>query len=127
MTAEKRITSSNWDRYDTRHAVFRPAKISAETLETGYWQAYRDFYRWGSIFHSACVQPGWEERLTHFAYVSGWKKFEPLWDWVIRSRQVGAFLPLLEKILSGSGRQAGAGFRTEEINKPVFPLPDQGD
>ena len=40
-----RITTQHWDLYDTRHAVFHPARLSAETLETGYWRAYRDFYR----------------------------------------------------------------------------------
>ena len=127
MAAEGRLTSSNWDRYDTRHAVFRPARMSAETLEAGYWRAYRDFYRWGSILHSAGVQPGWEERLKHFAYVSGWKKFEPLWDWVIRARQVSAFLPLLEKILSGAGPQQpkGAGMRPEMLPKSSSYLPDE--
>ena len=127
MAAEGRLTSSNWDRYDTRHAVFRPARMSAETLEAGYWRAYRDFYRWGSILQSASVQPGWEERLKHFAYVSGWKKFEPLWDWVIRARQVSAFLPLLEKILCGSGHPERTGIRVEGVRgvKPEFTLPDE--
>ena len=127
MAAEGRLTSSNWDRYDTRHAVFRPARMSAETLEAGYWRAYRDFYRWGSILQSAGVQPGWEERLKHFAYVSGWKKFEPLWDWVIRARQVSAFLPLLEKILCGSGHPERTGIRVEGVRgvKPEFTLPDE--
>jgi hypothetical protein len=31
--------------------------------------------------------------LRHFAYASGWKKFEPLWDVVIRAKQAGAMLP----------------------------------
>jgi radical SAM superfamily enzyme YgiQ (UPF0313 family) len=101
MADQKRITTSNWDLYDTRHAVFNPAGMSAETLEAGYWRAYRDFYRWSSIFRSAWAQEGWVERLRHVAYVSGWKKFEPVWDWVIRDRQVNHFLPLLEAVLSG--------------------------
>ena len=29
MTAQGRITISDWDSYDTRHAVFRPARMSA--------------------------------------------------------------------------------------------------
>jgi radical SAM superfamily enzyme YgiQ (UPF0313 family) len=95
-----RITSHNWDLYDTRHVVFQPLNLSPETLEAGYWRAYRDFYRWGSILRSAKVQEDWVERLRHIAYVSGWKKNEPFWDWVIRAKRVGDFLPLLEKILS---------------------------
>jgi radical SAM superfamily enzyme YgiQ (UPF0313 family) len=98
-----RISSQNWDLFDTRHVVFHPAKMSSEALEAGYWRAYRDFYRWSSIFRSAWAQEGLAERLRHVAYVSGWKKFEPLWDWVIKAKRVGDFLPLLETILSRQG------------------------
>jgi radical SAM superfamily enzyme YgiQ (UPF0313 family) len=100
MVAEGRITSQNWDRYDTRHAVFQPRRMSAEMLEAGYWEAYRQFYQWGSIFQSAFIQEGWKERLRHMAYAGGWKKFEPAWDWVIRLRRVSALLPVLERILA---------------------------
>ena len=30
------------------------------------------------------------------AYAGGWKKFEPLWDLVIRAKRVGGMLPMLE-------------------------------
>jgi radical SAM superfamily enzyme YgiQ (UPF0313 family) len=103
MKARGRITSWNWDRYDTRHAVFQPQKMSAETLEAGYWQAYRDFYRWGSIFQSAWTKDSLTGKLRHLAYAGGWKKFEPLWDWVIRAGRVTRFLPVLETVLSGFG------------------------
>ena len=39
----------DWDLYDTRHVVFRPARLRPEALEAGYWRAYRDFYRWRNI------------------------------------------------------------------------------
>jgi len=102
MVAEGRVTSQNWDDYDTRHVVFRPARMTAEQLESGYLEAYRQFYRWSSIFRSAAVQAGWKERLRHVAYAGGWKKFEPAWDLVIRLHRVSSFLPLLERILSGA-------------------------
>lgn len=101
MLAEGRIVSQNWDWYDTRHVVYRPARLTAQELEAGYWQAYRQFYRWGAIFRSAWAQAGWEERLRHLAYAGGWKKFEPLWDLAIRARRVANFLPLLERVLEG--------------------------
>jgi radical SAM superfamily enzyme YgiQ (UPF0313 family) len=104
LAAEGRITTDNWDLYDTRHAVYRPAKMSAQVLEEGYWQAYRDFYRWGSILRAASAQEGWAARLRHVAYTSAWKKFEPLWDWVIRAKRVSGMLPLLEAVLAGVGR-----------------------
>lgn len=103
LAVQGRITSHDWDLYDTRHVVFRPTKLSAEALEAGYWQAYRDFYRWGSIFRSASVHQNLASSLRHFAYSAGWKKFEPFWDWVIRARRVTSFLPLLETILAGFG------------------------
>jgi len=103
LAAAGRISSHDWNLYDTRHVVFHPMKMSLDVLEAGYWRAYRDFYRWGSIFRSAWAQEDWVERLRHVAYVSGWKKFEPFWDWVIRAKRVGDFLPLLETILSEQG------------------------
>jgi radical SAM superfamily enzyme YgiQ (UPF0313 family) len=105
IRAEGRITSMNWDQYDTRHVVFQPARMSAEALEAGYWRAYREFYQWSSIFQSAWTKPDWTGRLRHLAYAGGWKKFEPLWDWVIRAHRVSSFLPLLESVLEGFGKQ----------------------
>jgi len=37
MEAQQRLLHSNWDLYDTRHTVFRPMKLTPETLEAGYW------------------------------------------------------------------------------------------
>src|SRR5258707_2017132 len=49
MAAEKRITTTNWDRYDTRHVVYQPARLTPQALKEGYDWAYREFYRWPSI------------------------------------------------------------------------------
>jgi radical SAM superfamily enzyme YgiQ (UPF0313 family) len=96
-----RITTSEWDLYDTRHAVFQPARMSARQLEDGYWRAYREFYRWSSIASGAWTHQAWLDRVRHLAYAGGWKKLEPLWDAVIRLRRVNSFLPLLETVLAG--------------------------
>jgi radical SAM superfamily enzyme YgiQ (UPF0313 family) len=101
MAGQGRLLHSDWNRYDTRHAVFRPARMTAGELEEGYWRAYRDFYQWRSIWRGARVKPTLRGRARHVAYSGGWKKFEPLWDLVIRARRVGRVLPLLEAILSG--------------------------
>jgi radical SAM superfamily enzyme YgiQ (UPF0313 family) len=114
MEAEGRITHQNWDLYDTRHVVFQPRRMSPEQLEEGYWEAYRMFYRWGSIFQSAFVQEGWKERVRHLAYAGGWKKFEPFWDWAIRLKRVGSLLPMLERILASDDPSKMA--RTEVPN-----------
>jgi radical SAM superfamily enzyme YgiQ (UPF0313 family) len=99
MAAQARITTENWDLYDTRHAVFRPARLTADELESGYWWAYREFYRWRSIARGAMAHRDWTGTLRHAAYAAGWKKFEPLWDLVIRARRAGMMLPVLEAIL----------------------------
>jgi radical SAM superfamily enzyme YgiQ (UPF0313 family) len=99
-----RIVHENWDLYDTRHVVFRPARMSAEQLEDGYAWAYREFYRWSSI--SGAPRPRSRPRpcCGHAAYAGGWKKLEPMWDWVIRTRRVAALRPMLEAVLTGFGR-----------------------
>jgi radical SAM superfamily enzyme YgiQ (UPF0313 family) len=104
MLAQKKILHSRWELYDTRHAVFRPAKLSPQALETGYWRAYRSFYRWNSILKGACSKQEWSARLRHFAYAAGWKKFEFLWHFVVRTKQVASMLPVLEAILEEFGR-----------------------
>lgn len=105
MAAAGRLTTDNWNLYDTRHVVYRPQQIAPEALEAGYWRAYRDFYRWGSIFQGASSKPTLMGKLRHIAYAGGWKKLEPMWDWVIRARRVGQLLPVLEGVLSEFGKR----------------------
>ncbi len=102
-----RLTTDNWDFFDTRHAVFRPALMSANDLERGYRRAYREFYRWPSIVRGAASHGELMAGLRHLAYSAGWKKFEPLWDLVIRARRTGLMRPVLESVLSEFGRRAG--------------------
>ena len=103
IRAQQRITTDNWDLYDTRHAVFRPARMSADALESGYRRAYRDFYRWGSILRGACAHDTLSAGVRHAAYAAGWKKFELCWDVVIRAKRAGMMLPVLETILTEFG------------------------
>ncbi|TME95273.1 MAG: B12-binding domain-containing radical SAM protein [Chloroflexi bacterium] len=106
IKSAERLLHSDWDLYDTRHVVFKPARLTPAELEAGYWSAYREFYRWGSIFRGASAKPGLKPRLRHIAYAGGWKKFEPIWDLAIRSRQVLHALPVLELILAAGDRRA---------------------
>jgi radical SAM superfamily enzyme YgiQ (UPF0313 family) len=111
MRAAERLTVHNWDLYDTRHVVYRPNLITPAALEAGYWRAYREFYRWGSIFKGASTKPTLVGQARHVAYAGGWKKLEPMWDWVIRARRVNQLLPVLENLLSEFGqRTSGDGF-----------------
>jgi radical SAM superfamily enzyme YgiQ (UPF0313 family) len=107
MEAEGRLLHRDWDLYDTRHVVFRPARLRAEALEAGYGRAYREFYGWGNIVRGAATKPTLASGVRHAAYAAGWKKFEPLWDWLIRARRVGRALPVLETVLEGIGRGQG--------------------
>jgi radical SAM superfamily enzyme YgiQ (UPF0313 family) len=105
MQQDGRIVHNNWDLYDTRHTVFQPRLLTPAQLDAGYWRAYKDFYRWESILRGAAAKDTWSERLRHFAYAAGWKKFEPLWDFIIRARRVTMMLPLLETILTEFGQR----------------------
>src|SRR5262249_20090028 len=96
LSAQGRITDEDWERYDTRHTVFRPARMSPDELERGYRDAYRDFYRWKSIVRGAWSHETLVAGLRHLAYAAGWKKFEPLWDLLIRAKRAGVMLPVLE-------------------------------
>ena len=113
VEAEGRITDRDWDHYDTRHVVYRPKGMSADDLLAGYRRAYRDFYRWGSIVRGARHQPTLSQSMRHLAYAGGWKKFEPLWDVVIRAKRVNAMLPLLEGTLDAYGRARRAARRPD--------------
>jgi radical SAM superfamily enzyme YgiQ (UPF0313 family) len=102
MSAEGRMTSSNWDLFDTRHTVFQPKKLTPQALEDGYWRAYREFYHWKNIFLSSSVHETTAGKLRHAAYAGGWKKFEPMWDFIIRSKRAASMLPVLESVLRDS-------------------------
>lgn len=120
LARERRLTTDNWDLYDTRHVVFQPVRLTPEALKAGYDRAYREFYRWSSIAAAAFTHGVRKHQTKHFVYAAGWKKFEPLWGMVIRARQLGAMTPLLEAVLSNVSGARGAGtlFGTWH-NRPV--------
>ena len=97
---EGRIVTSNWDLYDTRHVVYRPARLHPERLKEGYDWAYREFYRWTSIARASFAHGSTKHQAKHFFYAAGWKKFEGAWNTVIRARQLSRMTPLLEAVLS---------------------------
>ncbi len=104
LAAQGRITSHDWDLYDTRHVVYRPARLSPAALKAGYDRAYRDFYNWGNIARGAWTHDSAKHRAKHFFYAAGWKKFEPLWDVVIKARRLRVMTPLLEAVLAKVSR-----------------------
>ncbi len=122
MQAQGRLTTEDWDRYDTRQVVYRPRNISAERLEQGYWWAYDTFYSWRNIVRSSLRHDDLKHMAKHFAYTAGWKKFEPLWNVLIKTRHLNDMLPLLEAILSKVKRnrpdELPAGMTTPSITTP---------
>ena len=100
MEEEGRIMTRNWDLYDTRQVVYKTMKIKPEELKEGYDWAYKAFYKWSNIFKSCNTHPTMKHKLKHLFYTGGWKKFEPLWNFIIKTKSLNSMLPLLEAILS---------------------------
>ena len=123
LVADGRIVTDDWERYDTRHVVFTPKRMSPEQLEAGYWRAYRDFYRWSAIWQGAAGQDTGRARARHLAYAGGWRKLEPLWDLAIRSRHVNAMLPVLERTLDAfvGARRKGRDGRGTSARRRADP------
>jgi hypothetical protein len=100
MVREGRMLTRDWNLYDTRHVVYRPAQLKPEALKAGYDWAYREFYRWASITRASLRHGTLKHQAKHFFYASGWKKFELVWDFLIRAKQLTLATPLLEGVLS---------------------------
>lgn len=120
MVSEGRIVTSDWNLYDTRHVVYRPAKLKPEALKVGYDWAYSEFYRWAAIARASLHHGTLKHQAKHFFYAAGWKKFEPLWDMIIRARQLTRVTPMLEAVLSRV-TGGGKGPRTQPAEE-VFPI-----
>jgi radical SAM superfamily enzyme YgiQ (UPF0313 family) len=95
-----RILHRRWDEYDTRQVVYKTIKLSAEELKHGYDWAYENFYSWTNIARASYAHHNVKHMVKHFTYAGGWKKFEGLWNFVIKTRQLNSMRPLLEAILS---------------------------
>lgn len=100
MKNEDRITTRNWDLYDTRHVVYKTRGLTAVELEQGYHRAYKEFYSWSNILEASFKHDSVKHRLKHLFYMGGWKKFEPLWNFIIKTGGLNEMLPMLESILS---------------------------
>lgn len=115
MQNEGRILHSNWDLYDTRNVVYKTAGLNEAELKLGYEWAYRSFYSWKNIARASLEHDNIKHSIKHFAYSGGWKKFEPLWNFIIKTKGLNKMLPLLESILSKVNQK-------KETEKPsLFP------
>jgi radical SAM superfamily enzyme YgiQ (UPF0313 family) len=113
MEKQGRILHRQWDLYDTRQVVYKTNKLSAEELKAGYDWSYKEFYSWANITKASLQHEQVKHIIKHFAYAGGWKKFESLWNFIIKSRQLNHMLPLLEAILS----------KVKSGDKPEKPSP----
>ncbi len=99
MEYEKRILTKNWSLYDTRHLVFQHPVISQKQMEGGYKRAYDTFYKWGNIIKSSTEHETLKMKLKHLSYAGGWKKFEPVWNFIIKNEFLAKTRIALEKTL----------------------------
>src|SRR5690349_3896517 len=100
MEKDNRLLHRNWTLYDTRHVVYKTKVLSADELKQGYDWAYDSFYSWSNIWKGSWQHDKLKHVIKHFTYAGGWKKFEPLWNFMIKTRGLNKMLPLLESILS---------------------------
>lgn len=117
MYKQNRIITDNWDLYDTRNVVYRTRNISPEKLKAGYDMAYKEFYKWKNIASASLNHNTIRHTLKHFAYAGGWKKFEPLWNFIIKTRNLKNMLPLLEAILTKVKMKSGKFNKVIELNE----------
>jgi len=126
IEGQRRLLHRDWDRYDTRHVVFNPLGMTPETLDAGYWRAYRDFYRWSNLLRGSRAHADWRRGVHHFAYAAGWKRLEPLWDLVIRARRLTNMRPVLERVLSTGRDRPGTPGPTSPAARTSDPLEQRG-
>lgn len=101
MEQQNRILTKDWNLYDTRHVVYQTnGSLTAEELKQGYDWAYKEFYSWSNIFKAGFQHDNLKHIAKHLAYSGGWKKFEPIWNFIIKTRNLNNILPVLESILS---------------------------
>ncbi|PWU03882.1 MAG: B12-binding domain-containing radical SAM protein, partial [Bacteroidetes bacterium] len=118
MQEQKRLLHQNWDLYDTRHVVYKTIGLDENSLKRGYDWAYKSFYSWRNILRASIHHDRFKHMVKHFAYAGGWKKFEPLWNFMIKTEGLNRMLPLLEAILSK--------LKNHDSNGPVLtPVPQK--
>ena len=115
MEAQGRILHRNWDQFDTRQVVYKTVGLTAPELKQGYDEAYRSFYSWSNICRASLGHDNLKHMIKHFAYAGGWKKFEPLWNFMIKTQGLNKMLPLLEAILSRVNKK--------DARDPLSPFP----
>jgi radical SAM superfamily enzyme YgiQ (UPF0313 family) len=68
MEKEGRILHKDWSRYDTKHVVFQPPKLSPQELEAGYRKIVREVYSFDAIW----------KKLNYYWEIDFWKRANEL-------------------------------------------------
>lgn len=122
MKSSGRLTTYDWDLYDTRHVVYKTNKLTPEQLKAGYDWAYDSFYSWKNITKASLSHQQIKHQLKHFLYAGGWKKFEPLWNVIIKTEGLNQMLPLLEAILSKVKPDKNQALKPQTESFPISQL-----
>ena len=122
MQRDGRILTNNWDMYDTRHVVYKTINLTPDELEDGYNWAYESFYSWSNILKSSFRHESHKHKLKHLLYSGGWKKFEAVWNFLIKTRSLNNMLPLLESILSKVKSRRESTPKSTYVSGPVERL-----
>jgi radical SAM superfamily enzyme YgiQ (UPF0313 family) len=95
MEREGRLLHRDWEKYDTAHVVFRPAKMTAEELQLGYDWLYRRLFSLESIWARRPAQSA--AVLPYLAMSILYKRSNRLWRFLIKYRLVHAvWSPLVQ-------------------------------
>jgi radical SAM superfamily enzyme YgiQ (UPF0313 family) len=95
LEREGRILTRDWSVYDTGHVVFRPKNLSPEELARGYAWIYQRLFSAQSIWARRPEDPS--AVAPYLAMSALYKRSNPLWETLIRTRTVrAAWHPLVE-------------------------------
>jgi radical SAM superfamily enzyme YgiQ (UPF0313 family) len=122
LLSEGRIIGNDWSHYDTRHVVFRPARLTPDQLQEGYEWCYKTCYRWCSIL-ARSANSSLAGTLKRVLINVGYQKIDRVWDPMIKRHLVGMGLPVLERVLDMEFRQETKRLvQTEGTHQPVEAL-----
>ncbi|MEO8429013.1 MAG: radical SAM protein [Verrucomicrobiota bacterium] len=95
MESEGRLLHRDWEKYDTAHVVFRPARMTVEELQLGYDWLYRRLFSLKSIWARRPAQAA--AVLPYMAMSILYKRSNRLWRVLIKHRLVHAvWSPLVQ-------------------------------
>jgi radical SAM superfamily enzyme YgiQ (UPF0313 family) len=95
LDGEGRLRHTNWELYDTAHAVFVPRHMTPEELEAGYAWCYGRLFSHASIWRRRPAE--WRAVLPYLAMSYLYKKSNVVWHALIRRRLTAAvWRPLVQ-------------------------------